>query len=139
MFEISRQVDYSIQLLARLGKLSPEESLSLKMFSEESNISFLFLQKIARSLKQAGLITAHKGTHGGYKLSRPVVDISIKSVIEAVEGPFGIVDCAKGDHACFKSATCTTKQMWLSINKDIVSKLETTSIAHFSPSYEAAR
>lgn len=131
MIQISRQVDYAVQLLIRLGTLQNNETLSLRSFSKESNISFLFLQKIARLLKQAGLIVAHKGIHGGYSLAVPIEKISIKSAIEAVEGPYGIVDCTKGDHACTKSGNCQTKYLWQAINKDIVTHLENTSIAAF--------
>lgn len=131
MFQISRQVDYAVQLLARLATLKSDETLSLKTFSKESNISFLFLQKIARQLKRAQLIQARKGINGGYALAVPLEQISIRSVTEAVEGPYALVDCAKGEHMCSKSGTCKTKTMWLAINKGILDQLENTSIAHF--------
>ncbi len=131
MIQISRQVDYAVQFLTRLAALQNRETLSLKSFSKESSISFLFLQKIARLLKKAGFIEAHKGIHGGYSLTISIENISIKSVIEAVEGPYGIVDCAKGEHACSKSGSCQTKYLWQAINKDIVTQLEKTPIAAF--------
>lgn len=132
MFQISRQVDYAIQFLHRLAELEGGETMSLKRFSEESTISFAFLQKIARILKQAGLIESKQGTSGGYSLSVPLESISIKRVIDVLEGQYTIVDCAKGENMCSKSAACKTKGMWLKINRNITTELENTSIAQFS-------
>jgi len=132
MFTVSRQVDYAIQLVHRLAQLNENETLSLRVFSEESNISFLFLQKIARSLKLQGLVDSTKGARGGYKLGRLADQISVKDIIDAVEGPYAVVECAKVDHGCTKVTTCKTKDMWQEINKDITAKLETMSVLEFS-------
>ena len=124
-------MDYAIQLLNRLAELEVGETLSLKTFSKESTISFAFLQKIARILKQAGFVESKKGTSGGYSLNVMAGSISIKKVIDALEGPYTIVDCAKGENMCSKSGSCKTKNMWLQINKTITTELENTSIAEF--------
>jgi len=131
MFTLSKQADYGLQLVTRLSKLDKNESLSLRVFSEESNISFLFLQKIARKLKAAGIITAHKGVRGGYTLSKPESTISLKTILDAIDGEYAIVECAKKTHGCSKVATCTTKQAWLNLNKDITEKLESVKVSEF--------
>lgn len=132
MFTVSRQVDYAIQLVHRLAQLNENETLSLRVFSDESNISFLFLQKIVRSLKGAELVISSKGARGGYKLGRSADHISVKDIIDAVEGPYAVVECAKVDHGCTKVSTCKTKDIWQDLNQEITAKLEAMSVIEFS-------
>ncbi|MBT3948507.1 Rrf2 family transcriptional regulator [Candidatus Parcubacteria bacterium] len=124
---MSKQVDYAMQLLIALSKLDKESFLSLRMFSQESNISFLFLQRIARSLKVAGMIDAARGVHGGYFMTREAKGITVKEVIEAVDGPFGITSCSRGK-LCPRKGKCTSKKLFDKINKKIEVILDKTPI-----------
>jgi len=124
---MSKQVDYAVQLLIALSKNKKGEYLSLRMFSQESNISFLFLQRIARSLKEAGIVDATRGVYGGYFFIKKLENISLKELIEAVDGPFGITSCTRGK-ACIRKGKCTAKKLFDSVNKKIEKILDTTPI-----------
>ncbi|MBI2989578.1 MAG: Rrf2 family transcriptional regulator [Candidatus Magasanikbacteria bacterium] len=128
MFQISKQVDYAIQLINRLIILKAGKALSLRVFSEESSISFLFLQKIARQLKQHKLIASSKGKKGGYYLMRSPTTISLKDVIEAIEGPYGVVVCMKNPKLCNKVDRCKTRHVWQGLNDKVLRELEQTKI-----------
>ena len=128
MLQITRQSDYAIQLVNRLAKLEPRERLSLRPFSRESNISFLFLQKIARQLKQARIIEATLGPSGGYRLKKPAKSISLKDIVEAVEGACGIVDCLKAESVCNKMGNCQSRKVWKKVNTKILKMLNDTLI-----------
>lgn len=128
MLQITRQSDYAIQLVSRLANLKSSERLSLRQFSKESTISFLFLQKIARRLKQAGLIDSLKGSRGGYILKNSTKNISFKDIVEAIEGSCGVVDCVKGKHLCNKVKKCQNQDVWQKVNNDILKMLENTFV-----------
>lgn len=132
MIKISRQVDYAFQLILELSKLEKNALLSLKRFSNKSNISFLFLQKIAKSLREAVIIRSVKGKNGGYRLVKPADKISIKEVIEAIEGPYGIVECTKKGGSCEKEDHCSVKKGIAKLNKQVIKyfeKLKVTDMA----------
>lgn len=131
MIKISKQVDYAFQLIAELAKLEKNASLSLKKFSLQSNISFLFLQKIAKLLREAGIIESIKGKNGGYMLVKPLEKLSVKEVIEAVEGKYSAVECASDAKCCEKNKKCSMKSGFNIINKQIneyFTKLKVTDI-----------
>lgn len=130
MISINRQSDYAIQLVVALSKVTEEAPLSLKKFSIESNISFLFLQRIARMLKKAKLIDSSRGMYGGYYLIKDIKKISVKNVMEAVEGPFGVTACFRG-HVCPRAKTCTSKQVLNSLNKNLDNMLSEMVIADY--------
>jgi Rrf2 family protein len=45
-----------------------------------------FLEQQITALKNAGLVTSHRGAHGGCGLARRAEDITVLQVIEALEG-----------------------------------------------------
>lgn len=119
MIKISKQVDYAFQLIAELAKLEGSASLSLKKFSLKSSISFLFLQKIAKMLREAGIIQSVKGKNGGYMLVKTIEKLSAKEVIEAVEGRYSAIDCAGNAKCCAKNRQCSMKTGFQIINTQI--------------------
>ncbi len=131
MLKISKQADYGIQLLVALSKTKKGEYLNLRAFSRESTISFPFLQKIAKGLREAGLIIAAKGAYGGYQIARPMEAISLQDVIEALEKPIGIAACFRGE-ACAKIDHCTSRPILKRMNAVLVKQLSETKISDFS-------
>lgn len=129
MIKISRQADYALQLIVGLSKLKKGERLSLKMFSNKSSISFLFLQKIAKKLREAKLIEAIKGKRGGYRLKKATDKITLKDVIEAIEGPYGATDCSKLNRECQKADKCGIKHGLGKLNSQIIKYLESVTVS----------
>jgi len=124
---MSKQVDYALQLMYALSKLKKDEYLSLRKFAVDSKISFLFLQRIARSLKKANFIDAARGVRGGYYCLINPKHITLKELMTAVDGPFGITDCTKGMD-CPRKKTCTACDLFSKINKHIEQVLNQTRI-----------
>ena len=125
MITISKQIDYALQLLIALSKQKKGETMSLCKFAKDSNISFLFLQRIARSLKKADIIEATRGVHGGYFLKKNPKKITVLELLEAVEGPYGITSCMRSKKHCPRCKTCTALKLFTKINdelKEILSK-----------------
>ena len=113
---ISKELDYAIQLVDALTKLKDDELLSLKKFSKESSISFLFLQRIARSLKKVNLIDSVRGVHGGYFLNKKKV--SLKEVVDALEGrEYKIMKCLADKKSCKKSSVCPARKLFKKVDK----------------------
>lgn len=132
MTYFSRQTDYAIQLSTALAKLPENGLLSLKIFSIESTISFLFLQKIAQSLKKAHLITAARGARGGYRLARSARSITVRQIMEAVEGTSGAVDCQTAEHQqCSKLKKCAIRCPMEELNEKMLAILDEATLADF--------
>ena len=132
MFLINKQVDYAVQFLLALAALPPEESLSLRIFSQNRNISFLFLQKIARSLKAAGFIDAAKGSRGGYFLKIDQEQITLKNVVEALEGKYSAVACMKEVHDCPVTEFCLSKNVLYQVQTDILETMQKYTLSRMA-------
>ncbi len=128
MIKISKQTDYAIQFLLELSKLKKGELLGIKKFSNKSSISFLFLQKIAKLLKEAKLIDAVKGKNGGYFLVKPIKNITLREVMEAIEGKYGLTTCSKDCH-CNNTKTCNLKNGLEKVNKKVIKYIDSFKIS----------
>ncbi len=128
MFQLRKETDYAIQFLKTLHK-QKKGNLSLKEMSDHSDISFLFLQKIARKLKRAGLIESAHGATGGYFLKVPAGEITLKKIIEVMEGRCGLVECNSNNKcACLCGNKCCVSVKLSKINQAILKVLEKTKL-----------
>jgi len=124
MLQFTKELDYGLQLLLGLMNLEKEELLSLRRFSKESGISFLFLQRIARKLRLAGIIAATKGAQGGYILKANPKALRLKEIVEALEGEYAITDCLKSNCSCPKLASCNTHKLFKVVDDDFKNYLK---------------
>lgn len=126
MFSLNKETDYAIQLL----KLVPKDKkycISLKDIAKQSGVSFLFLQKIARKLRLAGLIKATSGVNGGYSLAKSAREISLKDIIVAMEGGCAVLPCYCQEIKC-KNVKCCIKNKMKKINEDVLKVFSKTKL-----------
>lgn len=130
MFQLRHETDYAIQFLSLLAKA--KNKLSLNDVALRTGISFLFLQKIARKLRLAGLVKAEQGVNGGYVLTVPAKTLSLKKIVSAVEGQCGLVSCCCGDSGkCARAEGCGAKKKLTQVSKDIMKILEKVKLTDF--------
>lgn len=123
---LTQQVDYALSLLVALAH---NQNSSISAVAEETGISSAYLQKIASNLKKAELINSTRGKHGGYTLAQQPVNITIKQVIEALEGPVAITNCINDN--CKLETRCQVKNGINQINNEILNYLSTKNLTHF--------
>lgn len=109
-FHGSQKVDYSLYFLSALTRaVSPR---STRVIAREGGLSFSFLQKVAHFLKRAGLVDAVRGKEGGYTLARPGTRITLRDVIEAVDGkalPFSCAEHSRIRARCPRKNFCALR------------------------------
>jgi Rrf2 family protein len=128
MILTSRATDYGLLLLVELAKLSADEMSNVKKVSEKLNISLRFLANIANKLSTAGVIISHRGVNGGIRLARSSEKISIKEVLEAIDGPMKTMLCQSISEDCFHEPSCSMKFFWDDLQNTITKKLTDTTI-----------
>lgn len=114
--KLSEKTHVTVRWLTYLAKNKTSKPQSLGEFTIQENISFYFLQKTCRLLKKHGLIKSKLGNWGGYQLAKPANKITLKEIIEAVEGPISLINCA--NYKC-SNTRCGQKDAWKRINKEI--------------------
>jgi Rrf2 family protein len=126
--QISRQCDYAIRTIFELARIYPKMSSSKKI-SSKYKIPQPFLNKIIQELVKIGLFETVRGAHGGVRLCVPPDSITLKDVIEHVDGPIVINECLMGIGLCFRQTDCPAHQVLLKARKAFLRELNTRTIA----------
>jgi FeS assembly SUF system regulator len=113
MLRISRLTDYATVILASLAGGSLASAADI---AERTRIGLPTVSKLLKELQHAGLVRSVRGAHGGYQLARPAAGINAAEIIDAVEGPFALTECAGGAGNCDLEATCLVGQGWQRIS-----------------------
>ncbi|WP_411681034.1 RrF2 family transcriptional regulator [Clostridium thailandense] len=90
---ITQEVDYSLRVIFYLSKLGYDKKIEAKFISEHENIPLRFLLKLLRKLTHAKIIKSYRGVNGGYALNMLPKDITLKDVIEVIDGPIYMNRC----------------------------------------------
>jgi len=116
MLRISRLTDYATVILASLAGGSLVSAADL---ADRTRIGLPTVSKLLKELQHAGLVTSVRGAHGGYQLARPASSINAAEIIDAVEGPLALTECAGGAGNCGIEATCLVGHGWQRISRAI--------------------
>lgn len=90
--KVSTKGRYGIRFLIDIAERGPNSHATLSEISERQQISPTYLGQIAVVLKRAGFIRSIKGSSGGFVLAKPLPDIRMDEVLEALEGDLKIID-----------------------------------------------
>jgi len=125
---INLESDYAIRIVCFL--CSQSDVTSAKAISENSNVSLRFCLKILRKLVNAGILKSYKGNKGGYKSNLGSEKISLKDIIEVIEGPINISKCLDGTYKCVRehSGKCKIQKAFRNVNENIKYELSKISI-----------
>jgi Rrf2 family protein len=99
---LNQATDYAFRSVLYLSLLPRGQVVEAKLIAEEENIPMRFLLKIMRLLTRAGFVESYRGINGGYALARPPEEITLRDVIEAIEGPIQINRCLISPEECNK-------------------------------------
>lgn len=94
--KLSTRGRYGLRALVDLAANAGEGTASLVQTARRQKLSLNYLEQVFASLRRAGIVTTVKGAGGGYALARDMDDITVKEVIEALEGEISIADEAAG-------------------------------------------
>ncbi|MBP0965866.1 MAG: Rrf2 family transcriptional regulator [Oscillospiraceae bacterium] len=120
---ITLESDYAIRIVQILA--CANNRMDAKTIAEETCVTLRFSLKILRKLVTEGLVKSYKGSQGGYELTRPAKEISLKDVIEAVEGEYKLSRCLADDYVCTRgrSGSCRVQDAFNEISDVVREKL----------------
>jgi len=115
----------AVRIILFLSLRGVGEKTGAKMISENENIPIRFTLKILRKLKIAGLVCSFRGQSGGYALLKEPESISLKEVIEVIDGPIVMNKCLGESGLCDleRSSVCPVHYYLGSVQKDVSDKL----------------
>ena len=121
---INLESDYAVRIVQYLAQSN--ERRDAQSIADSTCVSLRFTLKIMRKLVAADIVQSFKGAHGGYTLRRPASSITLRQVIEAVEGPYRFSRCVDNGYACNCSSVtaCPFHSVFDDITQMVIQKLD---------------
>ena len=121
---VSTKGRYGLRILLDVAVYEKQGPVALRDISRRQGISQKYLWQVINPLKVAGLLRATRGAHGGYVLAKSPAQISIRDIVDILEGPVSVVACVQSPNTCDRSATCTARSAWSEVESKIKSVMD---------------
>lgn len=104
---------YGVRMMAFLAGARGSEPVLLRQVAKSESISEKYLSQIVIPLRSAGLLRSVRGARGGYVLARHPSRITVREIVEVLEGGLDLADEARGKGALYPTATArVVEDLW---------------------------
>lgn len=127
---ITLESDYALRIVTVLAERN--EKMDAKTLSEQTSVTPRFALKILHKLAVGNIVKSYKGVSGGYVLIVPPSELTLKTIIELIDGPIAIARCIETEEGCalkHDKAACTYHHIFDSLSLDLSRKLDKITIA----------
>ncbi|MBP9837978.1 MAG: Rrf2 family transcriptional regulator [Proteobacteria bacterium] len=125
---LSKTSEYAIRVATTLALLPQGSAVNSNKLSQLTKISPTYLSKILRQLVSAKILAAQKGLGGGFIFQKPLQEISLLSVIEAVDFSLDMDHCPFGWEKCNGASPCPLHKSYSKLKKDFSDWAEKTTL-----------
>ena len=119
--KVTARVTYAFLALFELALNQNQVRIQAREIALRQHIPLRFLEQIMIQLKRAGLVRSTRGATGGYTLHRSPAQITLRNIVEAVEGEVSFVDPKLNIRPAIS-------KIWNEIEVEFVEKLESITV-----------
>ncbi|MCK4573822.1 MAG: Rrf2 family transcriptional regulator [candidate division Zixibacteria bacterium] len=127
--QFTKAEEYGILGVLYLAEKEQRVITPLSEISEAKVIPEKFLAKIFQSLSRSGIVRSHRGVRGGFTLAKAPEEITIKEVLEAIQGPYHLLKCVKQSELCDPDKFCALRELLIIAERKLVAVFEGHSLA----------
>ena len=122
---IKNEIEYVIRILLYLTKYGENRIVSSNEISDAEDIPHLFSLRILKKLEKASLVKIFKGARGGYQLTKPSEEITLRDAVETIEPVICIKDCVNDPESCsLRKGECAVHKAFNGILREFIKALE---------------
>ncbi len=127
--KLSKESQYGLSGLVYLAKQPKGAILQIGHVAEGADLPPAFLAKIFKKLANHGLLRSYKGgVERGYSFQKFPSEISVKEILEAIEGPDLFQRCVFWSDRCSDVNPCILHEVWKTIRPTVSKRLEQLSL-----------
>jgi len=131
--KITSSIEYATRLMTTLARAHGQAPLAAERLAASDNVPADYVSQLLSKLRRAGLVVSHRGSAGGYSLSRPPAEITLGQVVRAVDGDVFEDVCERydgGEKDCRHQGGCTISPVWQRLGTLVTSYFEGVTLAH---------
>jgi Rrf2 family protein len=126
--QLTKGVEYGIEGILYLARREQASPAMIRDISRATAIPETFLSKIFQRLANRGIILSRRGFHGGFRLARPAGRITLREIVEALQGPIEFHRCLDHLKARRRRSRCHVRHVFRKVQRKVASILEQTTL-----------
>lgn len=126
--QLTLKGDYAVRVVVELAGQPAGAAVRTDDLGRRTGVPRAYLSKIIQTLAHAGLVRTRRGTSGGVSLLEAPQAITLKQVIEAVEGPIYLNRCLLRPDLCPRDSFCPVHPVWGRIQAIVIRELDAVHI-----------
>jgi len=119
---------YAVTAMLDLALHKDQGPISLADIASRQSISLSYLEQLFARLRKTGLVESSRGPGGGYVPARPIEEISVADVINAVDEQVDATRCG-GLQNCQGEFRCLTHDLWEELSSQISGFLSSVTLS----------
>ena len=128
--QFTKAEEYGMFGALYLAEMETDRVVPLSEISQAMDIPEKFLAKIFQSLSKGGIIRSHRGVRGGFTLARDSHNITVREVLETIQGPYHLMRCTEDMSLCSKGCEfCSLREVLLLAENRLTSVFDAFSLA----------
>jgi Rrf2 family protein len=133
---LSQTNEYALRAAVSLAQ-NDGRSLTTDALAELTGVPRGYLAKVLQQLRRSGIVASQRGLHGGFTLARPVVELTVLDIVDAIDPLPQITTCPLGrrEHG---AELCPLHRTLQQVDHDVERALGATTLAALVPDPAAA-
>jgi Rrf2 family protein len=130
--QLTRAADYAVRVMIQLATMPGHERAMLPALAKSTGAPLSFLSKVLQALCRAGFIVSRRGQSGGFEILPPGREATIRSVIEAIDGPISLNVCLVSGASCNRQSYCPAHPIWEKAQEAMLDVLDAATVAELA-------
>ncbi len=135
MIQAKRKTEYAIRILLVLMRQALQKRISGKQLQHQTQVPPAFMRRILAEMTQAGLLDSAPGRHGGVRLRPQAAKVTLRQVVEIIEGPIMLSPCEDVEKCPF-GKKCPTNVVWQRAQDAMLKELDAVTLMHLAKESE---
>ncbi len=112
---VTTWAEYGLIVTLHLARRTGQGPVAAREMAEREKLPADYVEQILLRLRRAGLVESVRGARGGYLLSRPPAEVTVKDVLDASEHGTFEVNCLchpVDQDRCMTDSSCPIRPVW---------------------------
>lgn len=120
VMQFTKAEEYGMQGVLHLADKGQGKVTPLSEIAEAREIPEKFLAKIFQALSRSGILRSHRGVRGGFTLAKAPCDVTVKDVLESIQGPYHLAKCIPDPDSCPRVSQCAIRDLLATAEKQLL-------------------
>jgi Rrf2 family transcriptional regulator, iron-sulfur cluster assembly transcription factor len=125
----SLSTEYALHGLLFLALQPPDTVVMLPELARALRASAPSLRKVFQTLARHGLVISYRGIKGGYSLRLPAQEVTLKDIVQAIEGGAFLYQCMSAHQQCEPGSRCVVGSAFQEVEEQMRAALRNITLA----------